>query len=705
MKRYLVALLCALTALTANAQFVDLGESMFYVRVGFEDSWTRTLPRLDDGDWTILEPTRGERALIMRDLGLPGSPEGGVLSLFRREPLEYTVLVPFQADLTLLNSSDPALFLKHVGQEWAVYLNGVLLRNEFVSSGDGYEERSMVDVVVPLDKRRLTRGANLLAFRIRGDPVDDRTGFNQPGPYVIDSYRSLVSRNSEYIDLMLIGIYAFFALYHGVLYALRPKDKAYLYFSASALLMALYMWSRSAAATELVANTGLLRYIEYASLFMLLPAVVAFIRTVLDDRPFRMPAILAAASAALAAAGLFLRLEAMLYAWYLVAAVGSAYALGVVVRKAAIKDESAGDGSARLVLSRGEAIWIIAGVLAFAAGAALDVWVVVSVGGNVVWSKYGFFLFSLTMSATLAGRFSKIAAAAEAMNADLEAEVASRTSELSAAAAERLRLNEELSSANARLSDSMEEAERDLRIASSVQKGFFPGEAPAVGDWDVAFAYEPASGVSGDFYDFYSRDGALTGAVLGTVSGAGIASGLVTVLAKNVFSRGMAELSEEPLSAMLVEVNRRMIRELSAVGNTVSCAFMRFAGDRVEYVNAAHTDALLRRAGKRAVSLVKARQGPSKAPPLGRDDFEARVGALAFSAKPGDALLVYTAGLVNGANAKGAPYGVERLSEAFARADPDSAESTLASLMIDYRNYLAGSRRGGDVGVMVFVKR
>ena len=39
MKRYLVALLCALTALTANAQFVDLGESMFYVRVGFEDFW------------------------------------------------------------------------------------------------------------------------------------------------------------------------------------------------------------------------------------------------------------------------------------------------------------------------------------------------------------------------------------------------------------------------------------------------------------------------------------------------------------------------------------------------------------------------------------------------------------------------------------------------------------------------------------------
>ncbi len=705
MKRYLVALVCAMTALAAHAQFVDLGESMLYVRVGFEDSWTRGLPRLDADGWTVLEPSGGKRALIMRDLGLPGSPEGGVLSLFRREPIEYTVLAPFQADLTLLNSSDPALFLKHVGQSWAVYLNGVLLRNEFVSYGEGYKERSLVDVVVPLDKRLLTRGSNLLAFRIRGDPVDDRTGFNQPGPYVIDSYRSLVSRNGEYVDLMLIGVYAFFALYHGVLFALRPKDRGYLYFSASALLMALYMWSRSAIATELVLDTALLRYVEYASLFMLLPAVVAFIRTVLDDRPFRMPAILAAASAVLALACLFLRLEAMLYAWYLVAAVGSVYAFGVVIRKAVLKDDGADSGLARLVLSRGESVGIIAGVLAFAAASAIDVWVVVSSGGNVVWSKYAFFLFSLTMSATLASRFTKVAARAEAMNADLEAEVASRTSELSAAAAERLRLNQELSSANARLGASMEEAERDLRIASSVQKGFFPSRAPEVSDWDVAFAYEPVSGVSGDFYDFYSRDGSLSGAVLGTVSGAGIASGLVTVLAKNVFSRGMLELSEEPLSAMLVEVNRRMIRELSAVGNTVSCAFMRFAGDRVEYVNAAHTDALLRRAGKRAVSFVKAKQGPSKAPPLGRDDFEARVGALAFSAKPGDALLVYTAGLVNGANAKGAPYGVERLSEAFARADPDSAESTLASLMIDYRNYLAGSRRGGDVGVMVFVKR
>ena len=61
MKRYLVALLCALTALTANAQFVDLGESMFYVRVGFEDSWTRTLPRLDDGELPVAKVSEAIR--------------------------------------------------------------------------------------------------------------------------------------------------------------------------------------------------------------------------------------------------------------------------------------------------------------------------------------------------------------------------------------------------------------------------------------------------------------------------------------------------------------------------------------------------------------------------------------------------------------------------------------------------------------------
>jgi sigma-B regulation protein RsbU (phosphoserine phosphatase) len=697
---------------SAFAQYVDLDDSMLFARVGFEDSWTRTLPKVDDELWSVVAPARGGRSLVIRDLGLPGVPEGGPFSFLPGPVMEFTILLPFQADLTLINASDPALFLNHVGQEWAVYLNGVLLRNEFVrsGSGSGYVERSLRDVVVPLDKRRLVRGENLLAFRLKGDPVDYETGFDRSGPYVIDSYRALASGNSEYLDLMLIGVYAFFALYHCVLFALRPKDKGYLFFGAVTLLLASYMTCRTNIATSLVTDTDLLRRVEYVSLFLSLPALLAFLESLLRLGRSKFVIAATASCVALAVAGQFLRLEPLLIIWFGAASVSVVYAVVFSLGKALARDyrELSGKAAGRrlpALIFHSDSGRVAIGIAVMAVAVALDA---ISGGmavSSMTWSKYAFFFFTLLTSSVLAGQFAKVSARAESMNAGLEAEVEEQTAELSAAASESVRLNEELSSANARLIASMGESEREVQIATSVQKGFFPTKPPAATDWDLSYVFEPAAGVSGDFYDYYEKDGSLTGVAIGSVSGSGIASGLVTVLAKNVFSRVLAETFEEPIGAALVAVNRALVRELAAVGNTVSGTFLRIRGPRVEYVSAAHTDAVLRREGRRDVSLVKAKDERSRTPPLGRDDFDAGVGALGFSAARGDAILVYTAGLVSSVNARREPYGVERLAEAFGRADPENAESMLASVMIDYRNFLSGARRSGDIAAIVLVKR
>lgn len=717
MKRSIIVLAAFLLAASADAQFVDLGDSMVFVRTGFDDSWTRRLPAVDDATWNLIAPDPGKRSLEIRDLGLPGVPRGGWFSLIGKPPMEFTVLIPFQADLTLLNASDPALFLKHVGQRWAVYLNGVLLRNEVIRSGAFTAERSLRDVVVPLDKRRLSRGQNILAFRLIGDPVDDRTGFNKPGPYIIDSYRSLASGNREYLDFMLIGVYAFFALYHGVLFALRPRDKGYLFFGASALLFALHYFAMTNSATRLVADTAFLRLVEYGSLFLALPAFIAFLESLLWEKRSKFVAGVGIFSLALVAAVLFMRLETLLYVWLAGTVVSIAYHVVFSFGRAVVRDfrvcRTAPTATGRkrpVAQSLASLLWLddsgrlaIGGTLLSVAIAA-DAVAMVS-GGTAVWTKYAFFAFVLLSSSLLAGQFAKVSARAEAMNAGLEKEVEARTAALSAAASEKMRLNDQVSAANERLSAAMQESERDVKVAAAVQKGFFPAKPPAVGDWDVAFVFEPADGISGDFYDFYSADGSLGGAVMGTVSGSGIASGLVTVLARNVFNRQVLDRRGDPLSSVLVEINRELVRELSAVGNTVSCTFLRFKAGKVEYANAGHTDALVRRAGRRDVSVVKPKTAYRKAPPLGRDDFDLGLGTLGFTMSPGDALFISTAGLAGCVNQKGIPFGFERVTEAFRRADPENAESMLASVMMDFRNHLAGARRSGDVAAMVLVMK
>jgi serine phosphatase RsbU (regulator of sigma subunit) len=55
---------------------------------------------------------------------------------------------------------------------------------------------------------------------------------------------------------------------------------------------------------------------------------------------------------------------------------------------------------------------------------------------------------------------------------------------------------------------------------------------PVVSGWDIAFTSRPKSGVSGDFYDFYTNGDKLEGLSLFDVSGHGVAPALITILSK-----------------------------------------------------------------------------------------------------------------------------------------------------------------------------
>jgi len=664
-------------------------------------------------------------ALEMRSLGLPGSPGGGAWSLFPREPLEYTLILPFQAGFDLLNAGDPALYLKHIGQQWAVYLNGTLIRNEFIRSRGAYLERSLRDVIVPIDKRHLVRGDNVLAFRLRGDPVDDRTGFNRAGPYGIGSYRVLSEGNREYLDLMLIGIFAFFALYHCALFAMRPRDTSNLFFGTSTLLVALYLWARSGTATSFLSNTAVLRRIEYSALFLTLPSIVAFLESILAARRSRVSRLLAAACAFMVALGFFLRLESLLYAWYALAIPGIVYVLVPVVGSALVAEYrsqravGAGGNDQGTSEAKGERLGRLAALvrtvvlsapgrvaiacLALGLAVVLDIWLVAAAGGSVSFTGFAFLVFVLLVATIPAKRFSAMRTEVEAMNLDLEAAVEARTASLAATAADRLRLNQELSETSETLAAIVKESERDMRAAAAVQRGFYATRPPKDAAWDIASVFEPLTGVSADFYDFYEHGETLSGLSLGTVSGEGVASGLLTVLVRNIMARGFGDATDSALGEALDAVNRTLARELSASGSTVSCVTFRLDGAGVTYAIAGRSPLFVRRALGAEVEALGGLPGSAETAPLGRDDFvpspmELRLGR-------GEALLACSGGLLAGVDAKGEAYGVERLAQAFRRADDDSAESLLTSVMLDFKNSVPRAGRRADIAAIVLVRR
>lgn len=179
----------------------------------------------------------------------------------------------------------------------------------------------------------------------------------------------------------------------------------------------------------------------------------------------------------------------------------------------------------------------------------------------------------------------------------------------------------------------------------------------------------------------------------------------MTVLTKNLLNHGMQELKGVTLSATFVDINRKLVEGLLAAGNTVSCTIMRLGGTGIKYVNAAPAYCLVRRSGCPSASVIEPGYGQNKVIPPGSDDYDAGRGTTTFSMMQGDALPAFFAGVSGSVNTLNVSYGVEWLAEAFGRLDPENAESTLASVMIDFRNYVTGAKHPGDITAIVLIKR
>ena len=80
-----------------------------------------------------------------------------------------------------------------------------------------------------------------------------------------------------------------------------------------------------------------------------------------------------------------------------------------------------------------------------------------------------------------------------------------------------------------KLNQDLVEVDRELRLASRLQRDFLPSRLPEVGDVRFAALYRPATWVSGDIYDVRRLDEAHVGFFLADAVGHGVASGLLSM--------------------------------------------------------------------------------------------------------------------------------------------------------------------------------
>ena len=224
-------------------------------------------------------------------------------------------------------------------------------------------------------------------------------------------------------------------------------------------------------------------------------------------------------------------------------------------------------------------------------------------------------------------------------------------------AGEREELVERVSALNERLSSSLESI-------LDAQRSIIPPQPPSIDGLRFAVWYEPSEEVGGDYYDFRDFGGGQLGAVVADVSGHGppasVAMGMLrsVLLSYRAFGR--------PARTVVTDVNSVLYESLNGE-RFVTAIFVAFypKSGRFVYANAGHHVPRVRRRDGRVEPITG-----NASPPLGIFEHLETVGANG-QLQPGECMVLYTDGIIEAFDSQRNLFGVDRLDEAIAQADPD----------------------------------
>jgi phosphoserine phosphatase RsbU/P len=242
-------------------------------------------------------------------------------------------------------------------------------------------------------------------------------------------------------------------------------------------------------------------------------------------------------------------------------------------------------------------------------------------------------------------------------------------------------------------SDEQRALERDLELASRVQRGLLPRTDVRHGEWRVHYQYKPAGMVSGDYCDLIppgTGDGELV-FLLGDVAGKGVAASLLMTHLHAMF-RSLAGVGLA-LDKMLEMANSVFCQ--STIAGQYATLICGRAGQRgeIEIGSAGHLAALF-------IAKDGVRQVCSTGVPLGMFSTS-RYTIQRVRMERGDSLLLYTDGISEAVNSSGVEYGAARLSNIAGERHGWVPQELAAACMKDVHGYSGGRKQADDQTLMV----
>lgn len=235
--------------------------------------------------------------------------------------------------------------------------------------------------------------------------------------------------------------------------------------------------------------------------------------------------------------------------------------------------------------------------------------------------------------------------------------------------------------------------EHDLDRAAQIQSALLPPRDLVTPGWEVHYCYQPVGAVSGDYCDVVPAGPGPDELYLflGDVSGKGVSASILMSHLQAIF-RGL--IGAGGSLADIVATANRMFCESTLPSHyaTVVSGRAKRTGE-IEIVNAGHCAPLVISSG-RTTAL------PSGGLPVGMFSAGAYT-PQTVRLRPGEAIVLYTDGLLEARNDRTEEYGVGRIASLLASRDGARASEIARACVDDARAFNNGTPRDDDLTVLV----
>ena len=238
--------------------------------------------------------------------------------------------------------------------------------------------------------------------------------------------------------------------------------------------------------------------------------------------------------------------------------------------------------------------------------------------------------------------------------------------------------------------EQLSELDDDLERAWLIQGELLPKQNLKFNGWEVAYYYEPAGRVSGDYCDLVSTDTGDLYFLIGDVSGKGVAASLLMTRLHAIF-RSLIEIGLG-VSELVERANHLFAdKTMSPYYATLVCGKAAASGE-VEICNAGHPAPLLIHGD--AVTPI-----PATGLPVGMFCQE-RYESTHVKLGKGDRLLLYTDGLSEARNSDDSEYGKDRLLSLLGESRRSPADALIHRVLEDVRTFSSGRPVSDDLTLM-----